>query len=649
MTEPSSSSLKHASSKSSAMPSLLFRNRNFMLLWAAYGVSAMGDHIAEMAVLAFMDAMSDPNVTGLYAMITFMFFLPYFLLGPVNGMLADRLPRRGLMISADLARAAIFLGFGILLNTFAPLGRFGPFVPFLLVGIFAAMFSPARQALLPTLIHPGQLVRANAMSGGLGVIAAMLATLLGGYLADNFNPQVAFNVDAGTFLLSAALLLFIRPPADAKTAPTHKPVGLGAFVEGFKYLCTHRRVAQLIAVAVVIWMCGSTVLSTLPALVRDIYNHPEYTEIAIFRAAWGVGLLTGAILLTLLGNALRSEIAITWSLLGAGAAIGTLALSVFLPLPEAIRYRMGLTAIAIAGLFGAGVMASYAALLQRIVPNRLRGRIFGLADICTIAGLLLATGTLGIPSWANLDRWIGWIIAGCAAMAIIAGAASLLIRLRSNRFGLIVGFWWNVTEFICKGWYRLKREGHCTVPVDGPVMVVANHTSPVDPLLLIASCPLRVISFMIAVEFSKIPFGRYLIELIECIPVDRKRHDTGATRAAMRHLKENGILGIFIEGRIAKPGEIIEPKDGPVMIALKTNTPIVPAHISGTNYHDSIFISHIMRHRARVRYGPPINVRELVGDRDDKDAIREASRHVMAKIRELGPVEKQQGFPVEML
>src|SRR5688500_17453407 len=130
----------------------LFRNRQFMLLWFAYGISAMGDHISEMALLKTRDAINAPNLTQLQAMITFMFMLPFFVLGPVTGILADRLPRRGIMVFADLVRAGLMFNFMWLLQQFSGGGHWQAFIPLMIVGVFAALFSPARSAFLPTLI-----------------------------------------------------------------------------------------------------------------------------------------------------------------------------------------------------------------------------------------------------------------------------------------------------------------------------------------------------------------------------------------------------------------------------------------------------------------------------------------------------------------
>jgi 1-acyl-sn-glycerol-3-phosphate acyltransferase len=540
------------------------------------------------------------------------------------------------MVFADLVRAAIMLSFPILLAAFATRGTVGPFVPLMFVGIFAAVFSPARSALLPTLIRQNQLVRANAMISGLGVIATMIAVMIGGKIADTYaDPRVAFYIDAGTFMLSAVLLLLLRPPP-REVRGHHADAGMSALVEGVRYVVTHRRVAQLIGVAVVVWLCGSIVRSTIPALVRDVYRRPEYFEMTLFQARLAFGMLAGALILTALGDAIRSEIAITWTLLGMGGAILLLGLSALVPMSVQVAYHLGGASIILAGVFAAGLMASYRALIQRIVPNRLLGRVFGLNDLATVGGLLLATGLLGIPHWPGIDRWIGWLLLGTTG--IIAGTAtcSLIIRLRSGRMGRRLQFWWNLNGFWCRFWYRLQREGICTVPPEGPVIVVANHTCAADPLLLIASTPNRILGFLVAEEYTNVPIAGRLIRMVGCIPVRRDGHDAAGTRAALRHLRAGGALGIFIEGRIAQPGEIIAPKDGAAMLALHSGALVVPAHISGTRYHDSVLRSLLRRHRARVRFGRPLDLSRYYIPKADKETVSRISSKFLDGIRALG-------------
>ena len=629
----------------------LFSNRNFILLWLAYGISAFGDHLSEMALLKMQHAL-DPGVTDVtrrQAVMLFVFMFPFFAMGPVFGMLADRLPRKWIMVAADVIRAVIIFEMFVILMRLhhwlepgvadsAPLTMWVAMLPLLLLGVFAAMFSPARLALLPTLIRPDQIVRANASTAGLGMIASIASALVGGWLVDNVSVTANFRLDALTFIASCLCILMIRPPPMPPRADSGH--GLASLVNGFRYVAKHRRVAEVIIVSTILWAGASIVRSVIPAIVKDVFGG-SYADIGKYQGILGGGILLGSIILTFLGGSLRSGLAISWSLKLAGLSGLLVAASV------QFRWHQGFCAagILLIGVFGAGIQVSVNALLQRITPDYVRGRVFGVHDLCTMSGLLLATGLLGIPEWPNIDRHISWI-AGLTSLGLFsAGVWTTLVRLRRGRFGRTITFVTNLNECYCKFWARVKRDGVCTVPATGPVIVAANHVSTLDPFLLSATSPNRYVSFMIAKEFAGIPLFRRLVELIECVPVNRTGVDISSIKAALRHLEQGRCLGIFPQGRIVFPGEDVEVREGVGMLALRSGATVVPAYISGvwqrpfpgTKYGDfySLVDPLLTRQRARVRYGRPVDLSKWKGREKDKTAYAEVSEEIMASIHRL--------------
>lgn len=629
----------------------LLGNRNFMLLWCAYGVSAMGDHLSEMGILKTQNAANiEVDVTPLDARMTFLFFLPFFLFAPITGWLADRLPRRGLMITADMVRCVVMLSFAALMAWTGPWGSWGPFLPLLLIGAFAGLFSPARSALLPTLIRPDQLVRANGMISGLGVIATMIALLIGGYLIDTYQkPEYVFRLDAATFVVSAVLLWMLH--AQRRHRPASHPTGFARaateLIGGFRYAMCHRRVLELLAIGSLVWFCGPLVKCVMPAVVVDVYGYAgSYQAISLYRAFLGIGLILGALTISALGSALRSEIAITWGLFGIAFSVAIFAASVLIPGVEPFtRAVIGAVGVVSTGTFGVIVMASYNTLLQRIVANGYRGRIFGVRDLCCTGALLLATGALGVPHWSGLDEWVGYILLAVAAGTFLAGMFNLNLRLRRNVYGRRLAFAENLNEFLAKFWWRFKRVGPLTVPRDGPVIITANHTCPADPMLLSAALPYRPISFMVAAEYTNLPIAGWAMRLLECIPVKRGTRDTSATKQAIRHLRAGKALGIFIEGRTVPPGQAVEPKDGVAMLALKTGTTVIPAHISGVVYHDGVIRGLLTRHRARVRFGRPVDLSEFKGHKSNRETVRAVTRKIFAAIQSLAPSDDPAQVP----
>ena len=617
----------------------LVGNRNFMLLWAAYGISAIGDHISELAILKTQNAASqDVDVTPLDARMTFLFFVPFFLIGPIAGCLADRLPRRGLMITADLVRVGVLLSFSVLMAWTSQWGSWGPFLPLLLVGTFAAVFSPARSALLPTLIRSDQLVRANGMIGGLGIIATMVAFTAGGYLAAHYDPHVAFRIDAGTFVLSAILLFFLRAPRQRTDLVGRRGVAdvLRQVREGFHYTGCHRRVIELLVIGALVWFCGVLIKCAIPAIVRDTYGG-SYQDIGTFRVFWGIGFILGSVIVSILGSALRSEIAITWGLFGISVAVAVFASSVFMPLAPSTLYVVGAVGLVAVGVFGVSILVSLDALLQRIVPDRFRGRVFGIRDLFCTGALLAATAGLAFPQNSRVDPWVGHILIGVSCLTLIAGIVTLTVRIRRTPMPAIAAFCEHVNEFVAKVWWRYTCIDKWRIPGGCPVIITANHTCSADPLFLCAAIPYRAVSFMVAAEYTKWPIFGYVMSLIDCIPVRRGQHDIGATKQAIRLLRSRKMLGIFIEGQIVPEGETVEPRDGVAMLALRTGAKVVPAYISGVIRHRGIFRGLLARHRARVRFGAPVDLSEFSVKKPNRDAVRGATRKIYAAIQALAP------------
>lgn len=239
-----------------------------------------------------------------------------------------------------------------------------------------------------------------------------------------------------------------------------------------------------------------------------------------------------------------------------------------------------------------------------------------------------------LPVWTGgtASMWVPLLLG--TLLALTAGL--LFVRVWTSPLRPTVAFWWHVTWFYCKVWFRFRREGPCTVPRDGPVIIVANHTSSIDPLLLITATPHRVPAFLIAQEYSAVPVFGGLTRMLECIPVRRDGTDVAGTKAALRHLKAGKALGIFIEGRIARPGEVLPPKDGAALLALRTRAVVVPAHISGTVYDDHVGRSFFRRHRARVRFGEPLDLTAWRSPQTDASSLAEVSTLLLDRIRELG-------------
>lgn len=190
----------------------LFGNRNFMLFWIGGAISNIGDFFNSIALVKILS--EDPAHLGFYmALIMVAKVAPGLLLGPVAGVVADRLDRRTILVVTDLLRAGLVAGLVFTTN------------PLMIVALcflsasVAAFFNPAHDAMLPNLVGADELVSAGSLSFMTQRMAQMLGTGLGAAMLMVTGPHAVFYIDAASFVVSAVLngLLVVpkRVPAGA--------------------------------------------------------------------------------------------------------------------------------------------------------------------------------------------------------------------------------------------------------------------------------------------------------------------------------------------------------------------------------------------------------------------------------------------------
>jgi len=142
-------------------------------------------------------------------------------------------------------------------------------------------------------------------------------------------------------------------------------------------------------------------------------------------------------------------------------------------------------------------------------------------------------------------------------------------------------FKWSVVNPMFRGYFRGTIEGASSVPLSGPFVVVSNHASNFDPLIL-ANCVGRPVAFMAKQELFKIPVLKQAIELYGAYPVNRNAAYTSAIRNAVSYSKQGWAVGIFLEGTRTSDAKIHKPKLGAATIAALAKAPLLPVCLWGT-------------------------------------------------------------------
>jgi 1-acyl-sn-glycerol-3-phosphate acyltransferase len=185
-----------------------------------------------------------------------------------------------------------------------------------------------------------------------------------------------------------------------------------------------------------------------------------------------------------------------------------------------------------------------------------------------------------------------------------------------------------------RGYHQMEIFSPSRLPRKGPAILVCNHVSGLDPMLVQAGCG-RMIVWMMAKEYYDLKSLKWFYEAIDAIPVARSGRDTAATRAALRALNNGRILGIFPEGRIETSLDLLPFQTGMAMMAIKTGVEVYPAYLDGTQRGKEMVPAIVSPNRVRLGFGPPLR---FDGMRTSKPELEQATDRIKEAVLSLRSV-----------
>lgn len=197
---------------------------------------------------------------------------------------------------------------------------------------------------------------------------------------------------------------------------------------------------------------------------------------------------------------------------------------------------------------------------------------------------------------------------------------------------------------------RCRMTNVCPFPESGAAIVVANHTSPVDPILIwhrhfaqFRKPRLRVIGFLMAREFyDRRGIVNWVCRAMESIPVERSGRDMKPIREALKRLDAGHLLGVFPEGRlnVISPDERLLPGgSGVAWLAIKSRAPVIPVFIRNAPRGNSIIQSFFLRTQVTLTYGEPIDLSEWYDRKLGHEELAEVTDLIMRSLAMLGGIE----------
>lgn len=415
---------------------LLRRNPNFKFLWFGSIVSQFGDWFNVIAAAELITRLTDSGVALSYLFLAR--FLPLFVFSPFAGILADRFNRKHIMIVSDVLRAVTVLGF-LWVRDPGDIWYF-----YILTAVqfsLSSLFTPARGAVVANVVRPGELVAANALDSLTWSTMLALGAFLGGIVAAFFGAEAAFVADSFSFLLSAffigRIVLPDRATADVaatdSASPSVQAAGRFDFLDGFRYLWREPfilGIALAKAAGSLVWGAINVLeityandLFPLSGSSRFGVADPGTATLGLIYVVSGLGTGIGPLLMRRrLGDSPRR--------LMLGVSLGFVIMTVgttWLALVDGLGTLLLAT---IMRTLGTGTLWVFsAALLQTIVPDKYRGRVFAFE----FAALTLTQSVSTLAGGYMLDT------AGLPMQSVMAvmGGVSLLMTLLWGGFHFV--------------------------------------------------------------------------------------------------------------------------------------------------------------------------------------------------------------------
>ncbi|CAN7300209.1 MFS transporter [Pseudorhodoferax sp. LjRoot39] len=589
----------------------LLRQRRFApFFWTQFS-GAANDNLFKFAFTVMVTyqlsvAWLPPAMAGL--VIGALFILPFLLFSATSGQLTDKLPKtqvirfvKNLEIAIMVVAALGFLSGDVGLQVALLLACT------FLMGLHSTLFGPVKFAYLPQVLHERELTGGNGMVEMGTFVAILLGNIVGGLLIalpGVGRTYVAIGCVALALLGRLAAQGIPQLPAtDPQLRINWNPVS-----ETWRNLkLAHGNTVVFRSLLGISWMWffGAVFLSQFPSLAKEVLHGDEHVA-SLLLVVFSIGIAIGSLLCEVLSRR-HVEIglvplgAIGMSVFGVDLyfalrglpASSLLGLGEFLARPAHWRVMADLALLALsAGLYSVPMYA----LIQLRSPATHRARIIAANNILNalfmIASSLIAGALLGA----------GFTVPQVFLFTALANAVvGLYIFLLVPEY-LLRFIAWVLSHFV----YRFRVRGDVHIPLAGPAVLVCNHVSFVDAILLMAASP-RPIRFVMDHRIFRVPVLGWLFRLAKAIPIAPQKEDPAAYAAAMaaaaQVLREGDLLGIFPEGGITRDGQLQPFKGGVAKILVQARAdglavPVVPMAL--TNLWGSYF-SRIEAGGAMVR------------------------------------------------
>ncbi len=564
----------------------LLAERRFAPFFGVQFLGAMNDNVFKQALvilLAYQTAsFTTMSSDTLQNLAQALFILPFFLFSATAGQIADKYEKSRLItITVSLELACMALG---------AVGLYTQSLTLLLTALFlggvqSTLFGPVKYAILPQVLDERELIGGNALVETGTSIAILVGMIVGGWIVIQQGWGIT-GIAALTMALSAAgIVMSLAIPKSPAAAPGLR-INWNPITEtwrNFQFARGNRTVFLSILGISWFWFYGAMLATQFPSLSKNVLGGSEIV-VTVLLVVFSLGIGLGSLLCERLSSH-KVELGLV--------PFGSIGLTVFgvdlwLGASAASLTRTAVDLFLI-GVFGGFYIVPLYALVQSRSEKSHRSRIIAGNNILN-AAFIVAAAILAIVL----------LQAGLSIPQLFLVTAALNAAVAVYIYTLVPEFLMRFMVWILiHTVYRLRKSGLDHIPDEGPAVVVCNHVSYVDALVISAACR-RPVRWVMDHRIFKVPVLSFFFRTAKAIPIAPAKEDPAlleqAYEAIARELADGQVVGIFPEGRLTSDGEMSEFRGGIMRILERTPVPVIPMALSG------LWQSLFARNRAKLRY-----------------------------------------------
>ncbi|MDF3931628.1 MFS transporter [Pseudomonas citronellolis] len=564
----------------------LLGSRRFLPFFITQLLGAFNDNIFKqsliLAILYHLSVGGDRNL--LVNLCALLFILPFFLFSALGGQFGEKFNKDALMRALKLAEIVIMLvgAAGFLLGSLPLL-----FLALFAMGTHSALFGPVKYSILPQHLRDDELVGGNALVE-MGTFLAILAGTIGaGVLMSRqaYAPGVAVAV----VLVAACGFLASRGIPRAAAALPQLQLDWNIFKQSWAILRLGLGQRPAVSRSLVgnswFWFLGAVYLTQIPTYAKELL-HGDESVVTLILTVFSVGIALGSMLCEKLSGK-KVEIglvpfgSIGLSLFGillwwhsGGFPVGAAPYN-WLEVLEHPQSWAVLGDILGIGVFGGFYIVPLYALIQARTDEDKRARVIAANNILNALFMVVAA----IVSILLLS------VAGLSIPELFLVLSLMNVAVNVYIFKIVPEFTMRFLVWLLShSMYRVDHQNLEAIPDEGPVVLVCNHVSFVDALLIAGSIR-RPVRFVMYYKIFQLPVLNFIFRTAGAVPIAARHEDERIYEEAFRrvaeYLKEGEVVCIFPEGKLTLDGEMNEFRGGVERIIEETPVPVIPMALQG--------------------------------------------------------------------